>query len=106
MKNMELSMNDLRELLFGTDINQINTPEKEDHGMCIAVLDNGFVYLGNVKTDKNYIYITNAKNIRKWTGEHGLSWYALNGFEKDIILDESGDIKAPYNELKHLIECA
>ena len=78
---------------------------KESHGKCIVVLDKGFVYLGDLSTDSNWLYIDNATNIRKWTGGHGLSWYAENGFSEDIILDNSGDVKAPIGELKHLIGC-
>ena len=100
---MNLSMNDLRELLCETTPAPISG--MKDHGYCIAVLDKGFVYVGDVKTDGEYIYISNAKNIRKWTGGHGLSWYAITGFSKDITLDDSGDVKAPFIEIKHMIEC-
>ena len=101
---MEVSMEELANLLCQKD----TTPAAigvEQHGKCMAVLDKGFVYLGDVSTDSNYVYVRNAKNIRNWTGGHGLSWYALNGFDKDIVLDDSGDVKAPIAELKHLIEC-
>ena len=102
---MEVSMEELADLLCkkGTAPAAIGV---EQHGKCIAVLDKGFVYLGDVHTDSDYVYVRNAKNIRKWIGGHGLSWYALNGFDKDIVLDDSGDIKAPIKELKHLIECS
>ena len=102
---MELSLNDLRELLCDTGANVPTSKGTENHGYCIAVLDKGFVYVGDVKTNADYIYISNAKNVRKWTGGHGLSWYAKNGFDKDITLDESGDVKAPFGELEHLIIC-
>ena len=104
---MELSLNDMRELLCGKGANTLTATNlvKEDHGYCIVVLDKGFVYVGEVTTDADYIYVTDAKNVRKWTGNHGLSWYATNGFSKDITLDESGDVKAPRNEIKHLIIC-
>ena len=100
---MELSINDVRQLLCNSD--QMPVTGTEDHGYCIAVLDKGFVYVGDVKTDTDYIYIAEAKNVRKWTGSHGLSWYATNGFSNDITLDESGDVKAPVGEVKHLIIC-
>ena len=101
---MELSIQDMRNLLCDKGTNVIST-DKEDHGFCIAVLDKGFVYVGDVKTDADYIYISNVNNIRRWTGNHGLSWYATNGFDEDITLDHSGDIKAPFSEIKHLIIC-
>ena len=78
---------------------------KESHGNCIVVLDKGFVYLGDLSTDDNWLYISKAQNVRKWTGGHGLSWYAENGFSQDIVLDDSGNIRAPIGELKHMIRC-
>ena len=110
---MELSLNDLRDLLCGQNVLSTKDAGSEDygvistlyHGYCIAVLDKGFIYVGNVKTDADWIYISNANNVRNWTGNHGLSWYADNGFEKDITLDHSGDVKAPFSEIKHLIVC-
>lgn len=101
---MELSMKDLRELLCQTS-NEDTVSGVEQHGYCIAVLDKGFVYLGDAETRGGYLYIKNAKNIRRWTGGHGLSWYAENGFSTDIVLDDSGDIKTPATEVKHLILC-
>ena len=103
---MELSINDVRESLCSEKSSSSTEGKNDNHGYCIAVLDNGFVYVGDVRTDANYIYIKNTKNIRKWTGNNGLSWYAINGFRKDITLDISGDVMAPYNELKHLITCS
>lgn len=106
---MDITFNEFRELVLdgwasGTPT-KMGKDELEDHGYCIAVLDKGFVYVGDVKTDSKYIYITSAHNVRKWTGGHGLSWYAITGFDEDIVLDPSGDIKAPAIENKHLIKC-
>ena len=102
---MELSLNDLRDLLCEQNALYTKDAGSEGHGYCIVVLDKGFVYVGDVKTDADWIYIINAHNVRNWTGNHGLSWYADNGFEKDINLDHSGDVKAPFSEIKHLIVC-
>lgn len=101
---MELSITDIKELLCGTDINK-ETGQPIDHGYCIAVLDKGFVYVGDVQTTSDWAIILNAKNVRKWTGGHGLSWYAKNGFDKDIIIDDSGDVKVMSADIKHLIIC-
>lgn len=112
---MDIKLKELRELIcegrMDSGAQQVflhpqgDTEPLEDHGYCIAVLDKGFVYVGDVKTDSKYIYITSAHNVRKWTGGHGLSWYAINGFDDDITLDASGDVKAPAIENKHLIKC-
>ena len=109
MKIEDLTIGEAKQLanLFSkeTAANITAATGKELHGNCIVVLDKGFVYLGDLSTDGNWLYINNAKNIRKWTGGHGLSWYAENGFSNDVVLDDSGDIKAPIGELKHLIRC-
>ena len=101
---MELNLNDLREFLCEKST-QNNDEDVVNHGYCICVLDKGFIYLGTAYTKAGYLHIENAKNIRKWTGGHGLSWYAIHGFDNDIVLDDSGDIKVPQSELEHLIVC-
>lgn len=99
---MDIQPKELRELLGNI---QVTEPLRMNHGKCIAVLEKGFVYVGNVSTENGWVVISNAENIRKWAGGHGLSWYAKNGFAKDIILDVSGEIRCPVTELKHLILC-
>lgn len=101
---MELSINDIKELVCGTDINK-ETGQPIDHGYCIAVLDKGFVYVGDVETTSEWATIRNTKNVRRWIGGHGLSWYAKNGFNTDITLDDSGDVKVIATDIKHLILC-
>ena len=105
----DLTLGEAKQLanLFSKDtaVNITAVFGKEEHGNCIVVLDNGFVYLGDLSTDNDWLYISKARNIRRWKGGHGLSWYAENGFSKDIVLDASGDVKAPICELKHLIRC-
>jgi len=104
---MDIQIEDLQELLCHNKA-ETETPKSDSkiyRGKCIAVLDKGFVYVGNVSTENGWVVISNAENIRKWAGGHGLSWYAKNGFAKDIILDVSGEIRCPVTELKHLILC-
>jgi len=38
----------------------------------IVVLDRGFVYVGHVKLDGDFVTITGAKNLRKWGTTKGL----------------------------------
>lgn len=76
-----------------------------DHGFCIAVMDKGFVYVGDVSTDGQFVRIKRARNIRRWGTERGLGQLALEGPQENTKLDKCGDICAPIAELKHLMKC-
>lgn len=79
--------------------------EPVDHGLCIAVLDRGFVYVGNVTTDDKFVTITNARNVRKWGTTNGLGQLAIEGPQPDTKLDNANVVKALVGELKHMILC-
>ena len=70
----------------------------------IVVLDRGFVYVGNVVIDGDWLTITNAKNIRRWGTTRGLG-ELINGPLEDTRVDFSGVVKAPLKSVIHLIEC-
>ena len=44
-------------------------------GQHIVVLDRGFVYVGDVTIDGDFLRITDAKNIRYWGTKNGCSWH-------------------------------
>lgn len=73
-----------------------------EHGLKIVVLDKGFVYIGLVVTDGEWVYITNAYNIRRWGTSKGLG-ELVNGPTSDTMLDKVGIVKAPFHALQHLI---
>lgn len=83
------------------------SPDSEpvDHGLCIAVLDRGFVYVGNVVTDDKFVTITNARNVRKWGTTNGLGQLAIEGPQPDTKLDNANVVRALVGELKHMILC-
>lgn len=81
------------------------TNDTIENGYCIAVLDRGFVYVGNVTTDSRFVRITDAQNIRRWGTSRGLGQLALEGPQAETKLDKCGDICAPITELKHLMVC-
>jgi len=74
-----------------------------DHGLKIAVLDRGFVYIGHVVTDGEWCYISNTWNIRRWGTSRGLG-ELVGGPTAGTILDRVGDVRAPMHALQHLIE--
>lgn len=73
-----------------------------NHGLQIAVLDRGFVYIGNVITDGEWCYISNAWNIRRWGTTRGLG-ELVTGPLSETILDKVGNIRMPLRTLQHLI---
>jgi len=93
----------LVELVDGDSQPQPKT-EIQDLGQNIIVLDRGFVYVGEVSKDGDFIIISNAKNIRKWGTSKGLG-ELVNGKLPDTILDPVGEVKAPFKSLIHLIKC-
>lgn len=76
-----------------------------DHGLQIAVLDRGFVYVGQVYTNGEWCVIENAKNVRRWGTTKGLGELAAQGPQRNTVLDEAGTVKASIRSLNHLIGC-
>lgn len=76
--------------------------ERIDHGLQIAVLDRGFIYIGDVVTDGEWCYIANAWNIRRWGTTRGLG-ELVNGPLANTALDRVGDVRMPMTTLQHLI---
>jgi len=98
---LELSKELGKEL--GKELREELNRKETNHGWCIVVLDKGFMYIGELITDGEYLTINQPKNIRSFTSGKGLLWHAKNGSE-DMILDAfDGILKAPYTELKHFI---
>jgi len=73
-------------------------------GTMIVVLDRGFVYVGKVKIDGDYVTISNARNIRYWGTTKGLGELVSGPTEK-TRLDEVGEVIAPKRAVIHLIKC-
>jgi hypothetical protein len=69
----------------------------------IAVLDRGFVYVGRVKVDADFLVISNAKNIRIWGTSKGLG-ELVSGPLKDTKLDQVGTVRAPLRAVISLID--
>ena len=69
----------------------------------IVVLDRGFVYVGRVEIEKDFVVIGNAKNIRFWGTSKGLG-ELVNGPLKDTKLDPIGTVKAPMRAVIAIID--
>lgn len=84
--------------LFGEN----KAPRTIDHGLVIVVLDRGFVYVGYARTDGQWVYIEQAKNIRYWGTTKGLGELTA-GPTSETKLDAVGKIKAPFHALQQII---
>ena len=69
----------------------------------IAVLDRGFVYVGRVGYEGDFLILTNARNIRKWGTTKGLG-ELVNGPRADTVTDAVGTVRAPLRALISLID--
>lgn len=74
-----------------------------DGDVKIVVLDRGFVYVGRVEVEDDFVIIGNAKNIRLWGTSKGLG-ELVNGPLKDTKLDPVGTVRAPLRALISLID--
>ena len=74
-------------------------------GQNIVVLDRGFVYVGNVAIEGDFLKVTNCKNLRFWGTKKGLG-ELTKGPLAETKLDEIGEIIAPMRALIHLVPCS
>ena len=73
-------------------------------GFGIAVLDRGFVYVGQIAHDGDWCIITNARNIRYWGTERGLGQLALEGPTDKTKLDAVGTVRVPAHAVIHIVD--
>ena len=102
MKFDDLTIGQARQLAAMFSQNVPAKVERIDHGLQIAVLDRGFIYIGDVATDGEWCYIANAWNIRRWGTTRGLG-ELVNGPLANTVLDRVGDVRMPMTTLQHLI---
>lgn len=72
----------------------------------IAVLDRGFVYVGQCSLADGLLTITGAKNVRRWGTENGLGQLAMSGPTAKSKIDPAGTVTAPIGSVVHLIDCS
>jgi hypothetical protein len=86
------------------DVEYVRKDSSMDGDIKIAVLDRGFVYIGNVDTNSgDMMIIRNAKNIRVWGTTKGLG-ELVNGPLSSTKLDVVGTVRVPYRALISLID--
>lgn len=71
----------------------------ETHGKAIAVLERGFVFIGDVETDDRWIRIKGGQSIIRWGTKKHLAQLANDGPQPDTRLGDPSDVKAPLGSL-------
>lgn len=80
------------------------TNTMKPHGQHIVVLDRGFVYVGDVLINGDYVTIKNAQCIRVWGTTNGLS-QLQNGPLSSTKLDDKCEVIATMKSVIHFIKC-
>jgi len=83
----------------------INTATARGEGLNIVILDRGFVYVGDVTIDGDWLLIQDAKNVRRWGTSQGLGELAAKGPQPETKLDMGGTMKAPLRAVIGLLKC-
>ncbi len=84
---------------------EVSSGASTQHGLQLAILDRGFVYVGDVQIDGEWCVISDAKNVRQWGTKEGLGELALKGPLPATQLDETGTVRTPLTSLIALIAC-
>lgn len=74
-------------------------------GIQLAVVDNGFVYVGEVFFDGDYYVISCCKNVRNSGTTKGFGQLAFEGPQAQTCLDPCPPVTVPAARLCHLIQC-
>lgn len=79
-------------------------PPVKELGTNIAILDAGFVYVGQCVMAEGFLMISNARCIRRWGTSKGLG-ELRSGPTKETQLDAACELVAPLSKVNHLIQC-
>jgi hypothetical protein len=103
MRIDDLTIGEAKELakLFG---GAVAAKPRTDEGINLVILDRGFVYVGYVSVDGDWVYITSAKNVRYWGTSKGLG-ELVNGPLSGTKLDTVGTVKVPLRAMISMIKC-
>lgn len=71
----------------------------------IVILDRGFVYVGDVTVEDDWVTVRNGANVRRWGTQKGLGELASKGPTKSTELDPVPELRAPMRALIALIAC-
>jgi len=85
----------------GIDYYQKTTPSNWK----IVVLDRGYVVVGNVEFDGNYVVVTDCSTIRFWGTTRGLGEIAFGGPTEKTKLDAQPTTRVHELQVVQMIDC-
>ena len=71
----------------------------------IVILDRGFVFVGDVAQEGDWLVISNAQNVRRWGTTKGLGELAASGPMSKTVLDSAGVVRAPLRAVIGTLDC-
>jgi len=71
----------------------------------IVVLDRGFVVVGEVAEEGDYIVISNCSNVRRWGTSAGLGQLAMEGPQQNTKLDKQPRTTVHKLQVVQQIDC-
>jgi hypothetical protein len=71
----------------------------------IVILDRGFVYVGDVEIENDWLLIRNGANVRRWGTEKGLGELAALGPQSKTVLDPAPTVRAPLRSVIATLDC-
>ncbi len=76
-----------------------------DRGLCIAVLERGFVFVGRAAVTEGWLRLVEASCVRRWGTTRGLGQLATEGPQPATKLDPAGEVQSPLGSVVALISC-
>src|SRR5512139_1760875 len=64
-------------------------------GLCIVVVDRGFVWVGDTQIVGSMVYCVNAQNIKQWGVNRGLGELASEGPKSETEMDPIDAVAIP-----------
>jgi hypothetical protein len=71
----------------------------------IVVVDNGFVFWGDLRVVDDMCEISNGYNLRRFGTTRGLGQLALEGPTKETKVDRITVVRVPKNRVVFVVEC-
>lgn len=88
-----LTVGELKELTKLACATKPKSRKQVDHGFCIAVLQRGWVYVGEVSQNGDDYLLSNGACIRRWGTSKGLGEIAKAGPTANTELEPVPDVK-------------
>jgi len=89
-------------------IDDVEYVRKDQQSKCdgdikIVVADRGFVYIGRMEKEEDFLVLRNAKNLRVWGTTKGLGELVFGPTSK-TVLDIVGTVRLPFRAVISVID--